>query len=132
MKIKVTSKEIQVTGLDKDHFPGLLTALSIFDVKIEINQLSVCSKNENEHIIKHQQQKIIDFLIAYCKIKEWEYEIGKNPNYNECTKELSAVLKKYKLNLLPNSIGDELGLTLSPTDNCVDGKYLCSWLLGNQ
>lgn len=132
MKIKVTNKWIEVTDLDKNHFPGLLTALSIFDVKIEINQLSVCSKNENEHIIKHQQQKVVDFLIAYCKIKEWEYKIEKNPDYDECTKELSAVLKKHKLNLLPNSIGDELGLTLSPTDDHVDGKYLCSWLLGNQ
>ena len=130
MKIKITSKEIQVTGLHKHYFPELLTVLSDFDVKIEINQLSVCSQTK--------QQKVVDFLIAYCLIKEWEYEIeiGKNyvsfTRYDECTKELNAVLKKHKLNLLPNSIGDELGLTLSPTDNHLDGKYLCSWLLGNQ
>ena len=122
MKIKVTDKWVEVTELHKHQFPGLLTALSNFDVRIGINQLSICCENN--------QQKIIEFLIAYSKIKDWSYKIEKDPNYDECAKELGEVLKKHKLNLLPSNYDDSLGLTLSPSDNCFEGKYLCSWLCG--
>jgi hypothetical protein len=124
MKIKVTGKWVEVTELGKHHFPGLLTALSNFDVRIGIDQLSVCCET---------QTKIVDFLVAYCKIKDWSYEIEEETNYDECAKELMLVLKKHKLNLHPKENHDSsLGLVLSPNDTWLKGKYLCTFLKGNE
>lgn len=122
MKIKVTGKWVEVTELGKHHFPGLLTALSNFDVRIGIDQLSVCCET---------QTKIVDFLVAYCKIKDWSYEIEEEPDYDKCAYELREVLKKHKLNLHPKESHDSLKLVLSPSDNCFEGKYLCNWLSRN-
>lgn len=125
MKIKITGKWVEVTKTNKRNFPGLLNALSNFDVKIGISQLSVYTET--------YQEKVVEFLIAYCKINNWVYEIEREPNYEDCSKELNLVLQKYKLNLLPRINGDNsLGLTLSPTDNWIEGKYQGSWFKGNE